>query len=683
MPPVGRCRPPDNPQPPASEPPSEPRLKSRWYWDPRCPALLVVLVACAPRLAGHALADEQHDREEIEQLLGRRARAIRTGDMKALFKVYTGSPSEVREHVAGDWSAVFRNHRRLQYDSTVRAVGVRGDRALAREWHRLTAETLQSTSVELGVGGADFALVRLPAGWRLSVLRWETPDLRSDVVGCLAGLNEKDETGVLHLVAELRGGQWRPDRYTWWTGAVGWAPPPKRSPDAVRGELLERLETVAEEQYALGKPGWVHVFVQKNGSFWRAAGGTWYDTEKPEQRWPVSEGDVRALRAEAEHDLGDPAAHVRLSDGLQKMGLFAEAVAELEKAMALDPGAVSAETLAAARARLADDPLVQAHRQVRFENALDVGADHPLGLLSALQQHARSEPTNPEVAAALGIELARIAADQEAAQQLRLARSLSRGQPRSETLSLLMDALTQAVDTTPLKPPAAIRSRLFTLRFTPGEEGVLRLMAALERAQHVIYAEFRMPLGGTEVLLFSDQSAFQKYTRAVRGEAVSEITSAYAIGDQIVTYSQPETDDLSAVAHELGHLAARRLTKGQVLPTWFDEGLACCIQGGYWGYEARVQEARLRGQLLTYAQLEAWDLNNDNSLLAYSEVNHLVEFLSRKQGWAAIQALLGKVGEGLSFEQAFGSITGLSPQDFYGVWLREAFAATGAKGAGQ
>lgn len=632
---------------------------------------VVVLCALATLWVGPqcGAAGGSSDRGGLDRLFARRARAIRTGDRQALRKLYTGSPREVRAHLFARWpDGFFHRHHFLRYERELQLVGLHGQRALVREWRRLTGTTAGSTDrTVLEEGSCDYALLHLPVGWRFMLQEWPLPNLERDVARCLSGFARKQSPGVLQLVAELRGGRWRPDRYLWWKGAVRFGPQ-QGDREQLRQELTERLHEVLTDQYELEKPGWVHLFVQKNGEEWRAAGGTWYETTGAASRWSIAEPAVRALDRQAEANFGDPQAHIRLAQGLTRMGLYAAAYGEYQRAAALAPASVSAKQLKAAAARLTADPLVQARQQVRFEASLGIAEDHPLQVLTELRQRARRNPADPEVAAALGIELARLGGDSEADRQLERTRALLQGRRPTGLLARLLDELVRQVQTLPLKPQAVVRSKLFTLRFAPGDEALFRVMGALERAQHLVYSRFQIPLGATEVLLFPDRTSFDRYTYAVRGERLSPLTAAYSVGDQIVTFSQLRTDNLSMVAHELGHVVAHRLARGNPLAPWFDEGLACCIQGGYWGYQDRVRKAAGEHRLLSYETIRDWNIADADSLLAYSQANHLVDFFIHSFGSAAVGRLLKEVGRGASFAAAFRGLTHLTQQQFYDRW---------------
>ena len=58
-------------------------------------------------------------------------------------------------------------------------------------------------------------------------------------------------------------------------------------------------------------------------------------------------------------------------------------------------------------------------------------------------------------------------------------------------------------------------------------------LAALEAAQHTVYADFGIPMGSTEVVVWRTQSEFQRYTSMFSSQGASEFVAALTLRGRV------------------------------------------------------------------------------------------------------------------------------------------------------
>ena len=383
----------------------------------------------------------------------------------------------------------------------------------------------------------------------------------------------------------------------------------------------------------------------------------------------------------------DPAAfHTQLGLALSAKGLHREALAEFERAFALDPtNPVLRRNLARAHANLGGHLLTTgapAEAKVAFRAALEVGGEEPsyyVGLgTAALQQRETAE----------------------AFAALQAASRLAQGRP--EILILLGEAYHQAGD--------AGRALEFwgeALRQRPEDS---RLRERLERAARAARVEERYEARESHHFRLRAEGAIP---REIQEEVLALLEQAYQDIGFALGYSPPDPvavvlhsdGDFATVvglphwvagtydaadgririparglaqgaaglrgvlAHEYTHVVVVHLSRGRA-PRWLNEGLALHFQGA--GPAAEAKARRLAaGRLLPLASLEAvFAQLRDRALaeMAYAQSASATAFLLERAGAQEVGRLLQRLGEGVSWERALEEAARMDLPTFDREW---------------
>ena len=402
---------------------------------------------------------------------------------------------------------------------------------------------------------------------------------------------------------------------------------------------------------------------------------------------------VRQSRADMSgEDFATPQAHYNLAQVLFGVKLYNEAADELAKAQAMLPDLVTPKQLETFKNARRDDAQnrAQAEQFLAQKNRYD--PEHPLNRVPQLQAQFRNSP-NSLTALRISLEYSRLAYEREAitwhdyamrgaAQYVSTANA-----PNRAWLNVLRDQTRTRFDLAPQKPGNVIRSDLFTVRCTLNDPNTVQLLAGLEAAQYTIYSRFGVPMGNTEVILWSSQSLFQNYTTRQAGRNTSEFVTALTLtqlvnadvgpvvlSEEINFFADPRAGSFSTIAHEYGHIAVRTLAKGREVPDWFNEGVATYVEGGYENYQARLRNARQRNTLLSMRELQAWNVDGERAFLAYSQANSMIDFIveSKNPSWGgeAVLEILRQIGQDVPPDDAIKKVLRVSPQSFYNLWVQ-------------
>jgi tetratricopeptide (TPR) repeat protein len=658
-------------------------------------------------------------RAEIEGVLGRLARAASAGDAQAL--ALLDVPANEREH--------FSSVR-----VSVRQIGVspQSGRALARVGVEVLAR-VGGEAVLLSSRTLDLALSQGGGGWTVAGQKWVVPDPTFEALPVLAQTAREEwaeldagpavapgassaarDEVVLHLVVERRAGRWIALRRFRWTGrvlsraALARREVEQKSADEWMGSVLAGRAGRADEAGG----GTLHVLMQNGARGWVGLEGVWephlaqaqardFSALRVGPPAPASRDAValtreilvrRASLSARASELGEGESHLALGRALESVGAFGEAADSYERAQWLRPNRIAASTLVAAQSRRALDPAARAVRQLQEETQLGMDASHPTYVLDALIREQKKAPS-PLRALRMGLEYSKWGDDEQASRMLDYAKNLTRqgawrrmAPEDAAWMDVLIEHLEQRRQLAPIKPPNILRSALFSVRCRLDESSVLPVLAALESAQHTVYADFRVPMGATEVVLWRTQKEFQDYTTRFSAQGGSEFVAALTLTKLIATQAGPwvlgeevnvfvderlRESTFGTVAHEYGHVAVRQLSKGRNVPVWFNEGVATVVEGGYDGYIERVRRAKSTNRLLSMAAMREWNVDGEKAFLAYSQANSMVDYIVVTWGPDSLLQILRQIGDDVPAERAFQNILKVSTTELWNRWAAE------------
>jgi len=586
--------------------------------------------------------------------------------------------------------------------------------ALVRQRYQITGAPDDHTlATTLGRGVHELWLTRLNTGeFAFTSQHWQAPadavaafsDAAREEWNALAKTNNAaDETAtqvdpngvMLHLVAAQRGGRWLALRRSRWNGAL-----------LDRAHLLQTAATMDANahgtpsvgewltrqmaRFPTDRPGVVHFILQRGPRGWVGLGAV----AEPNTRFvAVDESTASAWRQQIKSESYLSArAHREFAVALSKIELYAEAADEYEKAEALEPGLIGTVALRQAQAARNRDPQAQTIRQLQNEASVGLGAEHPTYVINALVRAQQSQPSVLNTLR-IGLEYSKLADDKLASTcldqaQMMIKRGALTGVNPDDAawVNVLFEHLQDRKRLAPYKPPNVLRSALFTVRCWPNDLDALKLLAALEAAQHTVYADFGVPMGSTEVVLWRTQNEFQHYTSEFSQQATSEFVAALTLtkliatqqgpvvlGEEINVFIDPRTDPFSTVAHEYGHVAVRHLSRGRFVPVWFNEGIASAVEGGYDGYVPRVRRAVRSNNLLSMRDMQEWDVDGERAFLAYSQANSIIDYIVSNPRWGrpAMLEILRQLGQDVAPDTAFHNVLGLSTQELWDAWAQE------------
>ncbi len=612
------------------------------------------------------------DAQSISLILTRLEGAARAGDANAL-RFFGASPP-------GDASG-------LNVSSRVTHVAVAPGGALVREVFGVSIRRDPPVLLSSGVqelwlardGDGSFAFPseqgRFPA----------PPDALKEMQASV----EDDRSGtangqILDVVASRVGGRWIALRKQNWNGQL--SVPLAGAGQSVR-DFLSRQMDRAPRSHALT----AHLLFQntKDDSAWVGLGAAW----NPSKRADAQADDLAASwrTRMAGRDYLGANGHHEFARALMNVQLWEEGADELRKAALLDPTSVTASELSNAESNRVRDPKNAAIRQVEDEQHVGLGADHPHYLINALQSQQQNQPTALG-ALRIALEYSRLAQDGKAQAWIQTASELKAhgavGRGEGPWMQLLLDHLRERARVSKQKPTTIIGSELFTARCWPDDPDAITMLAALEEAQHTVYADFGIPMGNTEVLLWHDQNEFARYTTQFSSQGGSEFVAALTLtklvttrkgplvlGEEVNTFSDAtDTGPLfGTLAHEYGHVAVRQMSQGRLVPVWFNEGIATSCEGGYDGYISRVRRATNAGTLLSMDELSEWNVDGERAFLAYSQANSIVDFIVNTPGWgkSAVLEILRQIGRDVPPDDAFRGVLGLSQTQLWNRWVRE------------
>ena len=152
--------------------------------------------------------------------------------------------------------------------------------------------------------------------------------------------------------------------------------------------------------------------------------------------------------------------------------------------------------------------------------------------------------------------------------------------------------------------------------------------------------------------------------------------------DNIVIIGVP-TDQLdwgkSTEAHELAHVLIGHLTFSCLgfIPTWLNEGLAVYSEGGPQDYEKTLfDQAVASNKLMSLRSLSGDFPNTETGYLAYAESYSVVNFLIKTYGREKMTALLLKLRDGATADEALLAVYRFNVDGLDDIWRQSVGAAS-------
>jgi tetratricopeptide (TPR) repeat protein len=370
-------------------------------------------------------------------------------------------------------------------------------------------------------------------------------------------------------------------------------------------------------------------------------------------------------------------AHLLLADLHLDADRDAEATAEIDKVLAVNPGDPAAHARRAAMAYVKDD---KATFEREMAAALDTDPAYGEGYRIAGQlaaSHYRFEeaaalagkaaaldPSNSRAAGDLGMHLLRTG--DEATARKELERSF-----RADPYNLIVFNLLKMLDK--LDQFAVERDGDLVVKMHREEAPVLKEYALplAKEALKTLSARYNFtPTGPIYVEVFPDHDDF-----AVRNLGLPGMIGALgACFGHVVTMDSPKARPPGTFSweatlwHELTHVITLQMSK-QRIPRWLTEGISVYEEGRQrpeWGRDMEVTFARAmdKGKVLKLRDLNAGFTRPDTISLAYYEASLLVDHIVTTRGQAALNSLVRSFGDGLDSDAALKRVLNV---DFDGL----------------
>jgi hypothetical protein len=160
----------------------------------------------------------------------------------------------------------------------------------------------------------------------------------------------------------------------------------------------------------------------------------------------------------------------------------------------------------------------------------------------------------------------------------------------------------------------------------------------------------------------------------VSGYALGEVGTVVLFPSRVGAYPYDSLEEL--LQHEVAHVLVARAARGGEVPRWLHEGIAMTA-GGAWGLgdSGRFGLSVARQGEVPLARLpELFARGGAAAGRAYAVSGGFVRFLLRRHGQGVTGEILGGVGDGLPFEEAFRRAAGESLRDAEeAFWRRQTF----------
>lgn len=314
---------------------------------------------------------------------------------------------------------------------------------------------------------------------------------------------------------------------------------------------------------------------------------------------------------------------------------------------------------------------------------------------AALQPLLASRARDPEVELLRG-ELSFLRGEYEAAaEQLKAALAHAKLSP-AETLDArgLADLATSTAAVTRGFVEARSPGGHFILRYRRGKDEVLVPYAgeALEKARAALAADFGGETAGADAVLPGAPVRVEIYDEVADLARVSTLTLSeietsgtialckwnrlMIVSPKALVRGYPWVDTLT---HEYAHYVISRVSRNTV-PIWLHEGLAKFEERRWRGpsggglspmLESLLSQALAKKRFITFEQMSpsmAKLPSQEDTALAFAEVETAVEFLHQKLGWAGLRLIIKELAQGSPDLRAVATVYGAPFAEFERAW---------------
>jgi tetratricopeptide (TPR) repeat protein len=226
---------------------------------------------------------------------------------------------------------------------------------------------------------------------------------------------------------------------------------------------------------------------------------------------------------------------------------------------------------------------------------------------------------------------------------------------------------------TAVEPKGARKTLHFELRCDASSWMVRELQEEIAAHRAEISTAFGVEMRGFRVIAFLSKAAYEAYARAHRGEDAAPTARAYSLGNTLVLRlpeDWPEKDAaqgaLSALLrHEMAHLAINLRTRGQGVPLWLHEALACHYGGTAGFATGRIPEKPLAPRELD-AAFQSHTISRQET--AYAQAHAMAAVLLHALNQEKRLQLLDALADGLPLATAYQNAAGEPLETFLAEW---------------
>jgi len=176
-----------------------------------------------------------------------------------------------------------------------------------------------------------------------------------------------------------------------------------------------------------------------------------------------------------------------------------------------------------------------------------------------------------------------------------------------------------------------------------------------------------------EVILAAETSDLSRQTPAwIAGFAVGDADTIVILPGRSPSYPHDSLESL--LHHEIAHILISRAAAPAAVPRWFHEGLALSAERS-WGFTDRTRLAMAvlgRHQSMSAVSTD-FERGPSSATRAYAVSGAFVRDLLQRYGSGMPSRLLGRLGDGETFDQAFASAAGVTLEEAERLFWRDSW----------